>query len=171
MKKYLIRFTNAARRPIYVIALKAADRRTALNKATRKAWGKRAEFCLDGDDFTSYAKPIPGDIVESVRFRFPDQIRGVRPVSHRTVVGDVIAHVDPVDRADLVNMARAADAQIFGLGPTVNGFTFNLIGELVAMPDSYTLRDLKRVHHKLIAAREHIKASRINHLIRIEAGL
>ena len=50
------------------------------------------------------------------------------------------------------------------------GFTFNLIGDLVATPKRYTIQQLKELHGKLIREREYIRASRINHLINVEQG-
>lgn len=53
----------------------------------------------------------------------------------------------------------------------IHGFTFNLIGDLVATPKHYTLQQLKELHEKLIEEREYIRASRINHLINVEQGI
>jgi hypothetical protein len=48
---------------------------------------------------------------------------------------------------------------------TLNGFTFNYVGDLVGEPEGYTLDELKDVHYALTQDREYISASRIQHLI------
>ena len=50
---------------------------------------------------------------------------------------------------------------------TVNGFTFNYLGELEGEPEGYTMDDLNDTYQHLISDREYISASRIQHLINI----
>jgi len=48
---------------------------------------------------------------------------------------------------------------------TINGFTFNSIGELIDTPTTYDAALLTATYDALIKAREYISASRITQLI------
>ena len=50
---------------------------------------------------------------------------------------------------------------------TVNGFVFDLIGNLVSTPDKYTVSDLGITLNELYKMKQYISASRIQHLINI----